>query len=90
MPNCNRCGKEIKWREPYVKGDKPLNMDDTPHQCSAPAKPSGSARPETPIEQIVAEIQAIKAEIGEIKDMNTEVALVEGIWKYAISRKMQR
>lgn len=30
---CNNCGADIKWSEPYEKGDKPLNLDGTKHQC---------------------------------------------------------
>lgn len=34
MGNCNRCQAEITWPQPFVKGNKPLNPDGTPHKCS--------------------------------------------------------
>ena len=33
MSNCNRCQAVINWPVPFVKGNKPLNPDGTPHFC---------------------------------------------------------
>ena len=33
MGNCNRCQAEITWPQPFVKGNKPLNPNGTPHFC---------------------------------------------------------
>jgi hypothetical protein len=33
MSNCKNCGNEIKWKEPYTKGDGPLNLDGSSHFC---------------------------------------------------------
>lgn len=33
MSNCNRCQAEITWPVPFVKGNKPLNPDGSPHFC---------------------------------------------------------
>lgn len=33
MGNCKNCQAEITWKTPYVKGDGPLNPDNTPHRC---------------------------------------------------------
>ena len=33
MSNCKNCNQEIKWKEPYVKGDGPLNLDGSFHKC---------------------------------------------------------
>ena len=35
MSNCNRCQGVITWPQPFVKGNKPLNTDGTPHICNA-------------------------------------------------------
>ena len=35
MSNCNRCQGIITWPQPFVKGNKPLNPDGTPHTCNA-------------------------------------------------------
>ena len=97
MTQCNRCKAEIKWPENYSPGNKPNNPDGTPHTCAKQGSPAGQPRAEIPIEQLVAEIQAIQGtmqkefidgmEQVEQKLSMTE-AMIEGIWKYAISRKM--
>ena len=72
---------------------------DNPCSCGAHAesKPSAAPRVEVPIEQIVAEIQAIKGIMGKmptdlqiqtLEDPDMTPEMVEGIWKFAISRKM--
>ena len=33
MSNCKNCNQEIKWKEPYTKGDGPLNLDGSQHKC---------------------------------------------------------
>ena len=40
MSNCNRCQAVINWPVPFVKGNKPLNPDGTPHFCKAGAERS--------------------------------------------------
>jgi len=37
MKTCNNCDKEIKWPEPYVKGNLPLNLDGSEHRCKSEA-----------------------------------------------------
>ena len=104
MTQCNRCKGEIKWPENYSPGNKPNNMDGSPHNCPAQGSPQSKpaqavARPEVPIEQLVAEITAIQGTMMESmvtgideveKKLHITEAMIEGIWKYAISRKMAR
>ena len=33
MSNCNRCQAEITWPQPFVKGNKPLNLNGSAHFC---------------------------------------------------------
>ena len=98
-PTCKNCGISLVWAKPYVQGNPPVNPDGTKHTCDAPKglaeRKTGAPRVEVPIEQIVAEIIAIQGTIvakndaGETKETNVWSAeMVEGIWKFAISRKM--
>ena len=86
---CKSCGKPHKIGDLIEKNTSgEYCIDGT--NCQGSQTVSGTlttAKPrvEVPIEQIVAEIQAIK---GEMKEMSGEAQ--EGIWKYAISRKMSR
>jgi len=51
---------EIKWRVPYMKGDKPLNMDDTPHQCTQQQIPQNTPpAPVVPVDRtaVITEIK---------------------------------
>ena len=116
-PTCKNCGISLVWAKPYVKGNPPVNPDGTKHICDAPApsrnaEPRGHATPrvEVPIEQIVAEIIAVKGTMattnlmtnahpdGTVETQGGETIIpapmspemVEGIWKFAISRKMSR
>tara|TARA_R110000787_G_scaffold1459_8_gene6019 strand:- start:1673 stop:1951 length:279 start_codon:yes stop_codon:yes gene_type:complete len=92
MNTCNKCQGKFTWAKPYT-GDK-IPVGDNPCSCenhsAAPKSAGGAPRVEVPIEQIVSEIEAIKAAIGEIVDTTSENVMVEGIWKFAISRKMSR
>ena len=86
---CKSCGKVISIGMDIDKNDSGIYCPDGKN-CQGSQTVSGTlttAKPrvEVPIEQIVAEIQAIK---GEMKEMSGEAQ--EGIWKYAISRKMSR
>ena len=97
MKTCNKCQGTFSWKMPY-DGTK-LAAGDNPCSCGGhtESKPSTAPRVEVPIEQIVAEIVAIKGTMAKISndiqadrldepDMTPE--MVEGIWKFAISRKM--
>jgi len=94
-PTCRDCKAVLKWKEPYEQGARPVNPDGTAHNCKAPQPKA--PRPEVPIEQIVAEIQAIKgviypntpAQTDDNLEPELSPEMVEGIWKYAISRKMR-
>lgn len=97
MNTCNKCQGKFTWAKPYT-GDK-VPAGDNPCTCDAhpvASKPTATPRVEVPIEQIVAEIIAIKDTMATKKegDNNTYVDLtpqmIEGIWKFAISRKMSR
>lgn len=95
-PTCRECGKTLVWAQPYVKGNPPVEADGSKHICSK-NNTAASPKAEIPIEQIVAEITAIKAtmivegqdglETDKLKVPITS-EMIEGIWKYAISRKM--
>jgi len=100
-PTCKNCGTGLVWKKPYVQGEPPVNPDGTKHTCDAPAAaPTGKPRVEIPIEQIVAEISVIQGTMAtsgkdnEGKEIGKHLvyteAMIEGIWKYAISRKMSR
>ena len=39
MPQCKRCSTTLKWKKPYTKGDRPVNLNGTPHSCDK-SKPS--------------------------------------------------
>ncbi len=100
MNTCNKCQGKFTWAKPYT-GDK-VPAGDNPCTCDAhpvASKPTATPRVEVPIEQIVAEIIAIKGTMAKISndiqadrldepDMTPE--MIEGIWKFAISRKMSR
>ena len=111
MNTCNKCQGKFTWAKPYT-GDK-VPSGDNPCTCdnhSAAPKPAGAPRVEVPIEQIVAEIIAIKGTmVVDVTPINTNIdgttstqgeaqimpaqmtpEMVEGIWKFAISRKMSR
>jgi len=91
-PTCKNCGVTLAWKKPYVQGEPPVNADGTKHTCDAPQglaeRKTGAPSPEVPIEQIIDEIGKIRAicpEGGSGID-----TMIEGIWKYTISRKMRR
>jgi len=33
MTECRKCRVELSWKQPYHKGDLPVNMDGTMHSC---------------------------------------------------------
>jgi hypothetical protein len=35
MPECRKCKAELKWPQPYNKGDRPVNQDGTAHDCGS-------------------------------------------------------
>jgi len=91
-PTCKNCGITLAWKKPYVQGEPPINPDGTKHTCDAPKglaeRKVGAPRVEIPIEQILDEIGKIREICPDtLTDNNT---MIEGIWKYAISRKMSR
>lgn len=94
-PTCKNCGVTLVWAKPYVQGNPPVNPDGTKHICDAPKglaeRKTGAPRVEVPIEQICDEIGKVRAmcpvDEGNLQNQNT---MIEGIWKFAISRKMSR
>ena len=93
MTACNRCNMEIKWRVPYVKGDKPLNMDDTPHQCAG-APPVEQGIPAPSQSRLVSPIDRT-AVITEIKEFlqafeQYRPDMLDAASRIYISRTMKR
>ncbi len=91
-PTCKNCGVTLVWAKPYVQGNPPVNPDGTKHICDAPKglaeRKVGAPRVEVPIEQIVAEIALVR---GACPEGGGGIdTIIEGIWKFAISRKMSR
>jgi len=33
MTECKKCKEELRWKQPYHKGDLPINLDGTTHSC---------------------------------------------------------
>ena len=33
MPTCRACSKELVWKQPYKKGDRPTEKDGSKHDC---------------------------------------------------------
>ena len=33
LPICRGCSKELVWKQPYKKGDRPLEKDGSKHDC---------------------------------------------------------
>lgn len=33
MVSCNKCQTTLKWKQPYRKGDRPINLNGTAHNC---------------------------------------------------------
>ena len=33
MPTCRGCDKELIWKQPYKKGDRPVEKDGSQHNC---------------------------------------------------------
>jgi len=34
MPSCRTCNKPLIWKQPYKKGDRPVEKDGSIHNCS--------------------------------------------------------
>lgn len=110
---CTKCKGDFTWKMPYdgskiPTGDRPCTC--TPKQPKAENKSAAAHRVEVPIEQICAEITAIRGVMATaMAKINTNVdgtsetqgateiqpapltsEMIEGIWKFAISRKMSR
>jgi ssDNA-binding Zn-finger/Zn-ribbon topoisomerase 1 len=34
MPSCRICNKPLIWKQPYKKGDRPVEKDGSIHNCS--------------------------------------------------------
>lgn len=84
--NCNRCNAEIKWPEPYVKGNLPLNLDGTQHKCQkqetlSSTKPSSKLEPS----EALAECAAFRNQFEQL-----DAAKFESLAKIYISRMMSR
>ncbi len=58
MSSCNRCNAEIKWPVPFVKGNKPLNLDDTPHTCNTAS--TQETTPQSILERCTLFLEAFK------------------------------
>ena len=33
LPTCRGCSKELVWKQPYKKGDRPMEKDGSKHDC---------------------------------------------------------
>lgn len=33
MANCKYCNIPLKWKKPYTAGDRPVELNDQPHNC---------------------------------------------------------
>ena len=99
MNTCNKCQGKFTWAKPYT-GDK-VPAGDNPCRCgdgsfiSTGDSAKSNPRVEVPIEQICAEIIAVKGTMagnldGESDKIVMTEAMIEGIRKFAISRKMSR
>lgn len=97
MKVCTKCQGTFEWKLPYDKTKIPSG--DKPCTCGSPKTESKSVTPrvEVPIDTIVDEIIKIKGtmigkqgEEGKDTKIFLTEAMVEGIWKFAISRKMSR
>lgn len=102
MKTCTKCQGTFEWKQPYDKTKIPSG--DKPCTCGTftitDKKITTVTIKEVPIEQICDEIIAIQGTfirksasnnkpIEETKFGFSE-AMIEGIWKFAISRKMSR
>jgi len=81
MATCNQCNQEIKWPVPYQKGNKPLNLDDSPHLCK-----------QQKIEGNGGDAAKILEECSAFHNMfdGVECAKFESLAKIYISRMMRR
>ena len=82
MPNCNRCGNAIKWPEPYHEGNKPLNLDDSPHTCKTETKKDVE---KVGASEIMSECSAFLNAFSEVPD-----AKFDALARIYISRMMKR
>lgn len=84
MSKCKNCDAEIRWKEPFVKGDRPLNLDDSVHSCKGHAKTNEPKSTVTPA-QIMEECTAFKNAFEGL-----DHAKFESLAKIYISRNMSR
>jgi len=78
---CNACNQEFKWEMPYT--GKKLNLDGSPHNCSAAPK---SSTPSLVVSaQIIEECTAFLNTFSEVPD-----AKFDALARIFISRMMKR
>ena len=84
---CKQCNSEIKWKSPYVKGDRPLNEDGSVHTCKKPDTPStGITQNAITSMTILAEIEAFREKFGPTQSD----ARFESMAKMWISRMISK
>ncbi len=84
---CNQCSSEIKWKKPFVKGDRPLNLDDSTHTCKKPDTPStGITQNAVTSMTVLAEIEAFREKFASIESD----ARFDALARIYISRMMKR
>jgi len=45
MPSCRICNKPLIWKQPYKKGDRPVEKDGSTHNCSKWQKENTDLKP---------------------------------------------
>jgi len=70
MKSCNNCGNEIKWPEPYNKGDLPLNLDGSEHRCKG--KATDPAQQKEPRQESLAGLEDLEKAELQSKDPITD------------------
>ena len=84
---CNQCQSEIRWKSPYVKGDRPLNLDDSVHSCAKPSTSStGITQNALTAATVLSEIEAFRIKFGPIESD----ARFDALARIYISRMMRR
>jgi len=80
MKTCNHCSKEIKWPEPYVKGNLPLNLDGSEHRCKGKEPTLGQSMQKTAeafeklnTQESLAGLEDIEKADLQAKDFNDEI-----------------
>ena len=83
---CNQCSSEIKWKKPFVKGDRPLNLDDSIHSCKKSESSTGITQNAVTSMTILAECEAFREKFDSIESD----ARFDALARIYISRMMKR